>query len=1055
MKNSSTQIDRKILKTLEPLNQLNPILLDELAAKSIIDEIPAGRIICRHGEKDSRQIYLISGQVEVVTPGETKTSILKSKTALKTAIAVGTPHRTTLKAKTDTTLLYIDADLLELLLSDEPQLSTTYEVTEISSSDEDDWMLTFLQSPAFLKLPTENIQKLLTHMEEISVKKDQVVIHQGDKDDNYYIIKSGSCNVQRKPHPDSANVLLAVLPTGSGFGEEALISNGSRNATITMRENGSLMRLKKKDFLAFLIKPLLAYYNYDETQKKQDEGSLVIDVRSEQQAKEMPVEGSVNIPLSMLRIKFDSLNAEREYLLVCNDGSQSAAAAFLMIQGGLLNCKVLKNGLNNSKTNKSTKPIQKKISTSEKAQEQVILAKEQTQKLATQQEQIKAAREKAEQDITKHKKELAESRQRIANKSQTHSSEKMQAAQLKLKASEELAKAQTEVKAVELREKETTVNILRAEEMVKQSQTAAEQTRKQAEKDATLIKQRAVEEVEQLRAQEMMKQAEQIREQEERAEALIKQHAIEEENRLRAQEKLKQAEQARDQAEKAAEIIKQRAIDEAEQLRAEKASEELARAQQEKEAIALRQEKTNTAMLQAEELMKQSTIAAQEAEKEASLIRQRAIEEAEYLRAEVEMARKKMEEDSAQLKEEEEAIKQSALKVKQEAEDIRRKALDEAKAVRSEIEETRTLLSQKLLQTQEEEERKHDAIIAKAKEDAEKLSASKTKQAEAEAELIRQKAKEDAQRLHNELEETRKEIEAEAARTIAELKERSEKSLIAEQDIHILEEDVVVELTAEEPTDYKNVSVPGMPSIEQVKHIDSNEAQRKAEKIKAKLTQSQEYKIEQQTTNVKVHKSDDRTILEGSDDLFIFKEPETSTKASKQAEQPTVSQRTRAESVLTQIPTKAAQKSVVIFPQQEQETQNNLFLNQDEPHTATSYNIPQFDKESYLRKSQTSKSNTLAIAASFLLILAGAIFTLHATNTLKVQSIAALFNSGNDPVAPATTAIAKTKTIQKKALRANTNVNIKKKVGNKMDGIMQGWQDVLSEAKNPKKSESK
>ena len=526
MKNPSTQIDRKILKTLEPLNQLNPILLDELAAKSIIDEIPAGRIICRHGEKDSRQIYLISGQVEVVTPGETKTNIIKSKTALKTAIAVGTPHRATLKAKTDSTLLYIDADLLELLLSDEPQLSSTYEVTEISSSDEDDWMLTFLQSPAFLKLPTENIQKLLTHMEEIPVKKDQVVINQGDKDDNYYIIKSGSCNVQRKPHPDSANVLLAVLPTGSGFGEEALISNGSRNATITMRENGSLMRLKKKDFLAFLINPLLAYYNYDETQKKQDEGSLVIDVRSEQQAKEMPVEGSVNIPLSMLRIKFDSLNVEREYLLVCNDGSQSAAAAFLMIQGGLLNCKVLKDGLKNSKITKSTKSVQKKISTSEKAQEQVILAKEQTQILATQQEQIKAAREKAEKDITKHKKELAESRQRIASKSQTHSSEKMQAAQVKLKASEELAKAQDEAKAVELRKKETTENILRAEEMVKQSQAAAEQTRKQAEKDASLIKQRAAEEVEQLRAQEMIKQAEQIREQKEKTESLRKQKKI-------------------------------------------------------------------------------------------------------------------------------------------------------------------------------------------------------------------------------------------------------------------------------------------------------------------------------------------------------------------------------------------------------------------------------------------------------------------------------------------------------------------------------------------------
>ncbi|MCK5386136.1 MAG: cyclic nucleotide-binding domain-containing protein [Gammaproteobacteria bacterium] len=1018
MKNSSKQIDRKVLKTLEPLNRLNPILLDELAAKSIIDEIPAGRIICRHGEKDSRQIYLLSGQIEVAAPGETKTTVIKSKSALKTPIAEGSPRTVTLKAKTASTLLYIDADLLELLMSDEPQLGSTYEVTEITADDSDDWMLTFLQSPAFLQLPTENIQKLLTHMEEIPAKKNQIVIKQGDKDDNYYIIKSGTCNVHRKPYENSASVLLAVLPTGSGFGEEALISNGSRNATITMREDGSLMRLKKKDFLTLLIKPLITYYEDSETKKKLNEGGLVIDVRSEQQAKESPVEGAVNIPLSMLRMKFDSLNAEREYLLVCNDGSQSAAAAFLMIQGGLLKCSVLKGGLSNSaSTNKTTKPAAKPItqqnSISAKAEEQAVLAKKQTEQLAAQQEQIKAAREKAEQDIIKHKKELAESRARIAKKNQQLSSaKKEEAAQLKVKASQELAKAQTETKAIELRQKETTENILRAEEMMKQSEAAAEQMRKQAEKDAALIKQRAVEEVEQ------------AREQAEAAAAFAKQRAIEEAKQLRAEEMMKQAEQAREQAEKASEIIKQRAIEEAEQLRVEKASQDLAKAQ---------------------------------AEKEAALIKQRAIEEAECLRAEVEAARQKMEQDAARLKEEEEIIKKSALKVKHEADEIRREALNDAKQVRSEIEETRALLNQKLQQTQEEEKRKHDAILAEAKEQADKLSAIKTQQADAEAEAIRQKAKEDALRLHNELEETRKQIEAEAARAISELKEQSKKAIIAEQEVKIIEDEVLIELVTEENVDYKAVSIPGISTINP---INDEEAQQKAEAIKAKLAQSQEYKIAQQSSNnIKVHKSNDRTILEGNEDLFIFKEPEIAAKAAapEQTEQPAISQRTRAESALTQIsiePTKAEQKSVVIFPQQEQETanRNNIFLNQEqeEPqHTTTSYNIPQFDKQAYMRKNKSSKSNTLAIAASFLMILAGAIFTLHATNTLKVQSIAALFNSGNDTVQ--TTAIVKTKTIRKKVLRADTKVNIKKKVGNKMDDIMQGWQDVLSEAKNPKK----
>lgn len=927
MKNLPKKIDRKILKTLEPLNRLNPILIDELAAKSILDEVPAGQIICRHGEKDSRQIYLLSGQIETTAPGEKKTKTIKSKAALKTPIAEGSPRTITLKAKIDSTLLYIDADLLELLMSDEPKLTPTYEVSEISADDSDDWMLTFLQTPAFIKLPSENIQKLLTHMEEIPVKKDQVVINQGGRDDNYYIIKSGSCNVHRKPCQNSANVLLAKLPSGSGFGEEALISNAARNATITMCENGSLMRLKKDDFLTLLINPLISYYQYSETKKKLDEGSLIIDVRSEKEAKENPVADSVNIPLSMLRMKFDSLNAEREYLLVCNDGSQSAAAAFLMIQAGLLSSSVLKGGLNsNANDKKSEKPVAasktQQNSISAKAHEQIILAKKQTEQLAAQQKQIKAAREKAEQDIIARKKELAESRARIEKKNQQLSNAEKEATLLKSKTAQELAKAQAETKAIELRQKETTDNILRAEKMMKQSQVAAEETRIRAEKDAELIKQRA-------------------------------------------------------------------------------------------------------------------------------------IEEAEHLRAEVETARKKMEQDAAQIKEEEELIKKSALKVKQEADEIRRQALNDAQQIRSEIEQTRALSAQKLQQTEEEEKRKHAAILAKAKEQADKLSATKTQQAAAEAQAIRKKAKEDAQRLHTELEQTRKQIETEAARAIAELKQQSEKVVIAEE-IKIIKEEVIVELVAEEDVDYKSVDIPGIASIEPINKIDDNEAHRKAEAIKSKLAQLQEYKIAQQSQdNIKVQKSNEQTILEDDDELFIFEEPEIAAKTLARNTQPDVSSRTKAESNLTQISIEPIQskKSVVIYPQQEQETayrRNNVFLNQEEAHTATSYNIPKFDKEAYQKNKHNSKTNTLAIAASFLMILAGSVFTLHATDTLKVQSIAALFNSGNDAVP--TMAIAKTKTIRKKVLRADTKVGIKKKVGNKVDNIMQGWKNVLSEAQNPKKS---
>lgn len=860
MKNSSKQIDRSILKSLEPLNRLNPILLDELAQKSIIDEVPAGRIVCRHGEKDSRQIYLIEGQVELVIPGQPDVKLIKSKSPIKTPIAQGSPRRVTLKTKTDSTLLYIDADLLELLMSDEPELGSSfssYEVTEISAEDSDDWMLSFLQSPAFLQLPTNNIQKLLVEMDELKVKKDQIIIQQGAKDDNYYILKSGSCNVHRKPHANSANVLLAVLQSGSGFGEESLITNGTRNATITMRENGTLMRLKKKDFLELLIKPIISYFDQAETQQRINQGCVVIDVRPEAQSRQKPLNGAVNIPLSLLRLKFDSLNSEREYLLVCNDGSQSAASAFLMIQNGF-KCRVLKNGLNSSNLKPSTStpvtPIQSVTAKQTAAAKQELdNARQQSAKIASQQQQIKDAQIKAEKDIQRHKKELAESRSQLANENKQLKATNTEAANLKLKAEQELAKVKAQALANAKQLKEVNESRLRAETLLKESTRAAEQARKQAETEAVAIKQRAQ-------------------------------------------------------------------------------------------------------------------------------------EEAKYLQAEVEAARQKMKQDATRIKAEEMSLKKSALQIKKQAD------LD---------------------------------------------AANKTKQASKEAEIIRQKAKQDAARIQRELEQTRQNKNA------AKNQSRSE----------------------DDDFDYSSISVPGLETNEP---MDNSTAKRKAEAIKNKLSHARSGTEQRSTvkssaqsmSSYKIQNKNNKIILENETDIFTFKpaksaQTSVSDKAPRAQEpvimQEEVSVRNRS---FTEPAASVENQTGQATTATNNTVRNNPFLNQDaSPATANISSQSQaYNKKAYKKRRQPQKSNSFAIAASVLMIIAGAVFTLHATNTLKVQSIAALFNSGNDVTQPKSTSIAKNKNLRKKVLRGNTNVNAKKKVENKMDNIMQGWKKVLSDAENPKKS---
>ncbi|EAR84263.2 cyclic nucleotide-binding domain protein (macronuclear) [Tetrahymena thermophila SB210] len=71
--------------------------------------------------------------------------------------------------------------------------------------------------------------------------------------DKFYIILSGSCSVHIKKNQDDQSeipelIKVAVMPTGAGFGELALISNKPRMATIICEEDCEFLTLQKRPF---------------------------------------------------------------------------------------------------------------------------------------------------------------------------------------------------------------------------------------------------------------------------------------------------------------------------------------------------------------------------------------------------------------------------------------------------------------------------------------------------------------------------------------------------------------------------------------------------------------------------------------------------------------------------------------------------------------------------------------------------------------------------------------------------------------------------------------
>ena len=118
-----------------------------------------------------------------------------------------------------------------------------------------------------------------------------------------------------------------------------------RNANITMETDGTLMRLSKENFNALLKEPMLNWLSLDEAKERVAKGAKLLDVRLESEHSNNGIPGSLNIPLFMLRLKTDSLNPDVPYIVYCDTGRRSSAAAFLLgergfetyvLQGGLM-----------------------------------------------------------------------------------------------------------------------------------------------------------------------------------------------------------------------------------------------------------------------------------------------------------------------------------------------------------------------------------------------------------------------------------------------------------------------------------------------------------------------------------------------------------------------------------------------------------------------------------------------------------------------------------------------------------------------------------------------
>ncbi|MDH5443940.1 MAG: cyclic nucleotide-binding domain-containing protein [Gammaproteobacteria bacterium] len=507
-------------------------------------------------------------------------------------------------------------------------------------------------------------------MEEIHSFKGDRIVTQGDDGDYYYIIKKGQCTVSRKPAEKVDEVRLATLSQGDGFGEESLITHGKRNATVTMLENGTLMRLKKDDFLTLLVKPLIRNVHINSLKSSLYKDSIIIDVRSNDDFKLNHLNDSRHIPLSMMRLRIPTLDHSRQYLIYSNNKDDASAAAFLLAQHGINSSVILGN------LEQATTVLQAELPDTTKTKSEpatVIPISTGQPTVPNVAEPVKLEKLTVELEaktITEESSKITpapkESTDNTAISQQSISSEDQN------KQNEEIEKLRKE-----------------AEYQVQKMLSEAESIKESAIKEATLLKQKLQhEESSKLRSElehtrrkaedaisRSERLAKEIRQQAEKDSSEIRQQALHDAEKLRFEiEQLRQKEiQMKSQLDSEIFRLKQVAAEEARQLALQEANK--ARLAAEEAAILAKQ----TALLEAEETR-------EKAKQEAELARSEALREAEKTLKSAEQAAIKAQEKADQLTDEAKAIEREAeqarIKAAKEAHDIRQAALNEAEAIK-------------------------------------------------------------------------------------------------------------------------------------------------------------------------------------------------------------------------------------------------------------------------------------------------------------------------------------------------------------------------------------
>lgn len=337
-------ITNELMAKYSPLDQLLPKYLSQVLKEGQVLTFDSGDQIFEKQHAIDKTYYLLKGKLKL------KKGVIFSKT-LKAGSSESfspinslVPDGVSAKASDSGHMLLLDPELLDRALgwseAEKDKIAKAQEdkaeggqtADEAQGFDEEHftWITSLMEFPLFFNLPPSNMETLLEKFEKLEVSTDQVVINEGDLGDYFYLLMKGTARViiggdESRP---------IRLSRGAYFGEEALISDTARSATVIMDSEGVLARLDKESFQSLLNNPLVQHVTYAKFKEETLDNSAFeeLDIRAHSEFEHIPFPKCLHIPLSDLRQQLETLDKSKVYYLTEEGGQRSEVAAHILCQ---------------------------------------------------------------------------------------------------------------------------------------------------------------------------------------------------------------------------------------------------------------------------------------------------------------------------------------------------------------------------------------------------------------------------------------------------------------------------------------------------------------------------------------------------------------------------------------------------------------------------------------------------------------------------------------------------------------------------------------------------